>query len=618
MRGPGSRGPGRARGETGRDRPTDTRPPRSGPPGGKGRSFAKPERSRDDRPAREPVRAERDEAPEPAQVLPAEERIAKVIARAGIASRRDAEAMIDAGRVTLNGKAVTSPALNVGSEDQITVDGEALPLRERTRLWLFHKPRGLVTTFRDPQGRPTVFEALPEEMPRVVAIGRLDMNTEGLLLLTNDGGLAKVIAHPETGWTRRYRVRARGEVTQEQLDKLRNGITVDEMDYGPVEATLDRQQGDNTWLTLSLREGKNREVKRILEHLGLQVNRLIRLSFGPFQLGDLESGLVEEVKTKILRDQLGKTLATEAGVDFESPVREPIAPFGRSEGATLPGRPARMPEPRRASESDRPGSRPARYSDRAGGERSRPGGDRPGRPGGDRPGRPPSGDRPMRAGAARPARAGEERPARPDRFAPKETAWRASDQDGPSRPKRYTPREDPRADRAASAERPRTRVAAIQSGEGRRVLVERVAPAPGHDAGPNRRDGAGRRPRDEGGPPPRGRNDGEARERRPSRSFDGPRPDSGAGKRFGGGPRTEGRGGAGKSVGGKPGFGPRAGAGPKPAFGARAAAGGDRARGDGPPRGRPPGGGRPGGKPPFKAGPPRGGRPGAGPRGRES
>ena len=173
-----------------------------------------------------------------------------------------------------------------------------------------------------------MFESLPEDLPRVVAIGRLDINTEGLLLLTNDGGLAKVIAHPDTGWMRRYRVRAHGDVTQAELDKLKAGITLEGMDYGPVEATLDRVQGDNVWITLGLREGKNREVKKILEHLGLAVNRLIRLSFGPFQLGELESGLVEEVRTKVLKEQLGTKLAGEAGVDFESPVREPIAPFG--------------------------------------------------------------------------------------------------------------------------------------------------------------------------------------------------------------------------------------------------------------------------------------------------
>ncbi len=243
--------------------------------------------------------------------------------------------MILAGRVSVNGEVIDSPALNVTDDDSVVVDGEPMPARERTRLWIFHKPRGLVTTARDPEGRQTVFQVLPEDLPRVVAVGRLDINTEGLLLLTNDGGLAKVIAHPDTGWLRRYRVRAHGDTDQAQLDRLSKGVTIDGMEYGPIEATLDRVQGDNLWLTLGLREGKNREVKRILEHLGLQVNRLIRMSFGPFQLGDLEVGLVEEVRTRVLKDQLGKTLSEQAGVDFESPVREPIAAFG---GAAKPAR----------------------------------------------------------------------------------------------------------------------------------------------------------------------------------------------------------------------------------------------------------------------------------------
>ncbi|MFL5159765.1 MAG: pseudouridine synthase, partial [Microvirga sp.] len=283
------------------------------------------DRSAEDRPRR--AREERPEVQAEPQE-PTEDRIAKVIARAGIASRRDAEVLIAEGRVTLNGKVLESPAINVTAADKITVDGEPLPAKERTRLWLFHKPRGLVTTARDPEGRPTVFDNLPEDLPRVVAVGRLDINTEGLLLLTNDGGLARMIAHPDTGWLRRYKVRAHGEINQADLDRLRDGISIDGIDYGPIEARLDRVQGDNAWITMGLREGKNREIKRILEHLGVRVNRLIRMSFGPFQLGDLEVGLVEEVKTKVLKDQLGTALAAEAGVDFQSPVREPIAPFG--------------------------------------------------------------------------------------------------------------------------------------------------------------------------------------------------------------------------------------------------------------------------------------------------
>ena len=250
------------------------------------------------------------------------ERIAKVMARAGLCSRREAEAWIGAGRVALNGVALTTPAVNVRRDDKITIDGEPLARRARTRLFLFHKPRGLVTTTRDPQGRPTIFDYLREHWPagpRVVSIGRLDINSEGLLLLTNDGGLAQVLELPATGWVRRYRVRAKGETDQAILDRLREGLTLEGVKYAGVEATLDRAQGANTWLTMALREGKNREIKRVLEHIGLQVNRLIRLSFGPFQLGALAEGAVEEVRTRVLRDQLGPALAKAAGADFSSP-----------------------------------------------------------------------------------------------------------------------------------------------------------------------------------------------------------------------------------------------------------------------------------------------------------
>jgi 23S rRNA pseudouridine2605 synthase len=251
------------------------------------------------------------------------ERIAKVMARAGLCSRRDAEAWIGEGRVALNGVALTNPAVNVRRDDKITIDGEPLARRARTRLFLFHKPRGLVTTARDPQGRPTIFDYLREHWPagpRVVSIGRLDINSEGLLLLTNDGGLARVLELPATAWVRRYRVRAKGETDQTILDRLRDGLTLEGMKYAGVEATLDRVPGANSWLTMALREGKNREIKRVLEHIGLQVNRLIRLSFGPFQLGLLAEGAVEEVRTRVLRDQLGPALAKAAGADFSSPL----------------------------------------------------------------------------------------------------------------------------------------------------------------------------------------------------------------------------------------------------------------------------------------------------------
>jgi 23S rRNA pseudouridine2605 synthase len=241
-------------------------------------------------------------------------RIAKAIAHAGLCSRRDAERMIEAGRVAVNGKLLTTPAHVVAATDKIVVDGKPLPQAEAPRLWRYNKPRGLVTSHKDPQGRKTVFEALPESLPRVVSVGRLDINTEGLLLLTTDGALARHLELPSTGWIRRYRVRAHGRVTQEALNALRDGITIDGIHYGGVEARIDREQGSNLWLTLALREGKNREVKRLAEHLGLVVNRLIRVSFGPFALGDIAEGVAEEVKPKVLVDQLGTKLAAELGL----------------------------------------------------------------------------------------------------------------------------------------------------------------------------------------------------------------------------------------------------------------------------------------------------------------
>jgi 23S rRNA pseudouridine2605 synthase len=241
-------------------------------------------------------------------------RIAKAMAHAGLCSRRDAEAWIAAGRVSVNGKVLTTPAHVVSPGDKIMVDGEPLPASQAPRLWRYHKPRGLITSHKDPQGRRTVFDALPPSLPRVVSVGRLDINTEGLLLLTTDGALARHLELPSTGWLRRYRVRAHGRVTKEALHGLRSGVTIDGVKYGPVEARIDREQGSNLWLMLSLREGKNREVKRLAEHLGLTVNRLIRISFGPFALGDLAEGALEEVKRRVLADQLGPKLAREFGL----------------------------------------------------------------------------------------------------------------------------------------------------------------------------------------------------------------------------------------------------------------------------------------------------------------
>ena len=240
-------------------------------------------------------------APEPAKG----ERIAKRIARAGLCSRREAERWIALGRVAIGGRVLATPAVTVTAADLVTVDGKALPDAEPTRLFRYHKPAGLVTTARDPEGRPTVFERLPAELPRLISIGRLDLASEGLLLLTNDGALARHLELPATGWLRRYRVRAYGTVEAKALAALARGITVAGIAYGPIAAKLDRLQGGNLWLTLSLREGKNREVRRVLEHLGLKVNRLIRIGYGPFQLGELPRGAVEEVPPRVLRDQLG-------------------------------------------------------------------------------------------------------------------------------------------------------------------------------------------------------------------------------------------------------------------------------------------------------------------------
>jgi len=239
------------------------------------------------------------------------ERIAKRLARAGLCSRRDAERWIAEGRVAVDGHRLESPAVLVTEASRITVDGKPIPEKSPTRLWRYHKPRGLVTTARDPQGRPTVFAALPPTLPRVISVGRLDFNSEGLLLLTNDGELARRLELPATGWTRRYRVRVQGLVDPAKLDRLADGMTVEGIAYGPVKAALDRQKGENAWLTMSLKEGKNREVRRLCEHFGWRVGRLIRVAYGPFQLGELEPGAVDEVPRKSLNEQLG--LAPPAG-----------------------------------------------------------------------------------------------------------------------------------------------------------------------------------------------------------------------------------------------------------------------------------------------------------------
>ncbi len=255
------------------------------------------------------------------------DRIAKVLSRAGIASRREVERMIQLGRVAVNGTTIDSPALNVTAADRILVDGKPVAKAEAPRLWLYHKPPGLVTSAKDELGRPTVFDALPEDMPRVMSIGRLDISSEGLLLLTNDGEIKRRLELPSTGWLRKYRVRMKGTPSDEDFEPLRRGLTVGDATYRPMTVTLDRQQGANAWATVSIREGRNREVRRAMEAIGMVVNRLIRVSYGPFRLAELAPGAVEEVRPRVLADQLG---------------------LARPDAPAKPARPApRKPQPRR-------------------------------------------------------------------------------------------------------------------------------------------------------------------------------------------------------------------------------------------------------------------------------
>lgn len=447
------------------------------------------------------------------------ERIAKVIARAGLGSRREAEEWIAAGRVMVNGDLINSPARNVSPADTITLDGKPLPARERTRLFLYHKPAGLVTTTSDPQGRGTIFAELPEGLPRLISIGRLDLNTEGLLLLTNDGGLARVLELPQTGWLRRYRVRAHGRITQGQLDGLRTGIDVDGVQYGPIEATLDREQGANIWLTFAMREGKNREVRNVLGHLGLQVNRLIRVSYGPFQLGELAEGQVEEVRTRMLRDQLGERIAALAHTDFSAPIiaREtPEPPSARPQTVSPTGRAG---QPRRADTPIRDRERPKRTPGQREGFRTGRDGDRPRQKLGPQRNRRDFGDRPSERDAAQKPR---------DKHAGPRTGhvWRerkeiAPGGDAPPKRKRWERQHPKFAGEAARQEdRPRKmRAGLLTDRKGRRILVQRTRseqpPAPEEPARAKRdvthRDRAGnkrppRKPRDfSRQDPPRGK-----------------------------------------------------------------------------------------------------------------
>jgi len=279
------------------------------------------------------------------------DRIAKYLARAGIASRRDAEKLITEGRIKVNGKTIDTPAMKVSPKDKVEFDGVLVAKKDPPRLWRYHKPDGLVTSHKDEKGRQTVFDSLPKELGRVISVGRLDITSEGLLLLTNDGELARHLEHPSTGLSRRYRARAYGKVTQAQLDTLKAGIKIEGIKTAPIEAVLDSTSGDNAWITVTLREGKNREVRRAMEHLGLKVNRLIRVSYGPFMLGDLRGGAVEEVKHKVLKTQLGHLM------DFpDPPVVKPKSPkrgshasakrFQKPAAKTQGGKPKSAPQGR--------------------------------------------------------------------------------------------------------------------------------------------------------------------------------------------------------------------------------------------------------------------------------
>ncbi|MBB3389217.1 23S rRNA pseudouridine2605 synthase [Rhizobium sp. BK275] len=458
------------------------------------------------------------------------ERISKVMARAGVASRRDIERMIMDGRVTLNGRLLDTPVVNVTLEDKIEVDGVPIRGIERTRLWLYHKPPGLVTTNSDPEGRPTVFDNLPEELPRVMSIGRLDINTEGLLLLTNDGGLARALELPTTGWLRRYRVRAHGDIDQDALDKLKEGIAVDGVLYGSIEATLDRTQGSNVWITMGLREGKNREIKNVLGALGLEVNRLIRISYGPFQLGELPEGHVIEVRGRTLRDQLGPRLIEDAKANFDAPLYN--APAVAAEEAEEPATPERRERPRRDEDkreralsrldTKRDDRRDNRKNDRRDDRRAD---DRHSDE--DRPKRPALGSRRnanvWMAPGARPL--GEKAAAKAAKNA--QTARRRGE---------TAPVKDPRFDRAA--DRPRAQINRVHEEDGEWIRSSETPRKRDEDEGFDRKRSFGDKPRSFRDRP---REDGGERSSRPARSFGGEsRSDRPRGDRpFGGKPRGE-------------------------------------------------------------------------------
>ncbi|MDX1822131.1 MAG: pseudouridine synthase [Paracoccaceae bacterium] len=390
--------------------------------------------------------------PSPAPKTTQGERIAKVIARAGIASRREAERLIETGRVTVNGEVITRAALNVTPADKVVVNGKPLDAPEPARLWLYHKPTGLVTTNRDEQGRPTIYDDLPEDMPRVMSVGRLDLNSEGLLLLTNDGAVKRQLELPSTGWLRKYRVRVNGRVTEPQLEPLRKGITADGEDFQPMIITLDRQIGANAWLTIGLREGKNREIRRAMEAVGLVVNRLIRVSYGPFQLGQLKPGAVEEIRRRVLRDQLG--LDTKDDEDLDDGATKPRKLIVKrnktrtppSEADVFGERPARgstRPAPR-ASQGKASLGKPAQgksFQAKSAEGKFSPGKSNPGQstPGKSAPGKSNPGQ-PARPGSAKPV---TDRKASPSKAAPSKSAPSADKTAPAPRPRPAKPRPKP-------------------------------------------------------------------------------------------------------------------------------------------------------------------------------
>ncbi|MDO5704221.1 MAG: pseudouridine synthase [Paracoccus sp. (in: a-proteobacteria)] len=535
-----------------------------------------------------------DQTPETeSQPAPEGERIAKVMARAGVASRREAERMIVEGRVAVNGTVITSPALDVLPTDRVTIDGKQMDDPQETRMWMYYKPVGLVTSEADEKGRQTVFDALPRDLPRVMSVGRLDLNSEGLLLLTNDGELKRRLELPTTGWLRRYRVRVNGQPTELTFDPLRRGATIDGEDFAPMEIRLDSQQGANAWLTVGIREGRNREIRRAMAHVGLMVNRLIRIAYGPFRLTGMEPNEVREIKRRTLRDQLGGLLTGETEDEAPARLRRDHAGragakprFGdrpRREDGDAPRKPRAFGTGPRRDDGDRPrdfGDRPRKPRPRDGDRPSRPFGEsRPAREDGDAPRKPRWGDRPRREdgdaprkprsfgtgprredgdrpardfgdrprkprpmdGDRQPRAYGDERPARDDGTAARKPRW------GSDRPRREDG-DAPRKPRSFNSDRPRRDTGDFE-GKPRRSF--------GDGPRPPREDGD-RKPRSFGGPKPhRGDGDGP----RTPRSFGtGPRREDGDGPRkprsFGDKPRT--------GAPGKPRFGGPKDGGPRP------------------------------------------------------